>query len=216
MPKGSGPFSLLASTGLRIGTGQRSMDRSTACGGRSLTRCRKAAPVLADGMPCTICGCSSIGRARPRLWPRHGFETRHSLYFGCVLALRSRMTWCWRCGMCVAIDQAPCSETPRPTGRSRSGTAEVDLCRVRLDGRGHHSFKVGARVRIPHATPANRNPVELTLRGGNRPQRLGGAGTRDRMDLSGGVAQHPAEQPPCKRQAAGSNPVTSTNATSLR
>ena len=46
--------------------------------------------------------------------------------------------------------------------------------------------------------------------GGNRPQRLGGAGTRDRMDFSGGVAQHPEEQPPCKRQAAGSNPVTST------
>ena len=86
----------------------------------------------------TSCGCSSAGRARPRLWPGRGFETCHSLHFGCVLALRGRATWCWRCGMCVATDQAPCSETPRPTGRSRSGTAEVDLCRVRLDGRGHH------------------------------------------------------------------------------
>ena len=30
--------------------------------------------------------------------------------------------------------------------------------RVRLAGRGHHSFKVDTRVRIPHATPANRSP----------------------------------------------------------
>ena len=42
------------------------MDRNTACGGRSLTSCRRAAPVLAGGMPCTFCGCSSVGRARPR------------------------------------------------------------------------------------------------------------------------------------------------------
>ena len=98
-------------------------------------------------------------------------------------------------------EQPPCK---RQAARSNRRRGHHQTSRVRLDGPGHHSFKVGTRVRIPHAMPVNRNPVELTLRGGNRPQRLGGAGTRDRMDFSGGVAQHPVEQPPCKRQAAGS------------
>lgn len=188
------------------------MDRTAGDGGRSLTSCRKAASVLADGRPCNSCGCSSAGRARPRHGRGHEFETRHPLHFGCVLSLRCRATWCWRCGMCAALGQATCSETPHPTGCSRLGTAEVDFhrprsgagtaaslqaagrarssrcrghhpsSRVRLDGQGHHPFKVDTRVRTPHATPAQGTLVELTLRGGNRPQRLGGAGTRDRMD----------------------------------
>jgi hypothetical protein len=81
---------------------------------------------------------------------------------------------------------APCSETPHPTGCSRLGTAEVD----------------------------SRALVSLRSEGGNRPQRLGGAGTRDRMDFTGCVAQL-GEQPPCKRQVAGSNPATSTMFASL-
>ena len=56
----------------------------------------------------------------------HEFETRHPLHFGCVLSLRCRATWCWRCGMCATLGQATCSETPHPTGCSRLGTAEVD------------------------------------------------------------------------------------------
>jgi hypothetical protein len=127
IPKGSGPFSFLTSTGLRIGTGQRSMDRTTARGGRSLTSCRKAASVLADGMPCTFRGCSSVGRARPRHGRGHDFETRHPLHFGCVHALRGHATWCWWPGMCAVLGQITCSETPHPTGCSRLGTAEVDL-----------------------------------------------------------------------------------------
>ena len=84
-------------------------------------------------------------------------KTRHPLHFGCVLSLRCRATWCWRCGMCATLGQATCSETPHPTGCSRLGTAEVDICRprpqrssvgngthqtsrVRLDGSGHHSL----------------------------------------------------------------------------
>ena len=182
-------------------------------GGCSLTTCRKTTSVLADGLSCTFCGCSSAGRARPRHGRGHEFETRLPLHFGCVLSLRCRVTWCWRCGMCATLGQVTCSETPHPTGCSRLGTAEVDSfalvaqqaeqppckrqaarsnrrrghhqsSRVRLDGRGHHSFKVDTRVRIPHATPAKGTLVELTLRGGNRPQRLGGAGTRDRMDIA--------------------------------
>lgn len=128
IPKGSGPFSFLTSTGLCIGAGQRSMDRTTACGGRSLTSCRKAASVLADGMPCTFCGCSSVGRARPRHGRGHEFETRHPLHFGCVHALRDHATWCWWSGMCAVLGQITCSETPHPTGCSRLGTAEVEPC----------------------------------------------------------------------------------------
>ncbi len=169
------------------------MDRTTACGGRSLTSCRKAAPVLAGGVPCNFCGCSSVGRARPRHGRGHEFETRHPLHFGCAQALRGHATRCGWPGMCAVLGQTTCSETPRPTGRSRLGTAEVELVfsaplqprRVRLDGRGHHPFKVGTRVRIPHATPEQGTSVELTLRGGNRPQSLGGAGTRHRMDHVG-------------------------------
>lgn len=82
--------------------------------------------VLADGLSCTFCGCSSAGRARPRHGRGHEFETRHPLHFGCVLSLRCRVTWCWRCGMCATLGQATCSETPHPTGCSRLGTAEVD------------------------------------------------------------------------------------------
>lgn len=126
IPKGSGPFSFLTSTGLCIGAGQRSKDRTTARGGRSLTSCRKAASVLADGVPCTYCGCSSAGRARPRHGRGDEFETRHPLHFGCVHALRGHATWCWWPGMCAVLGQITCSETPHPTGCSRLGTAEVD------------------------------------------------------------------------------------------
>ena len=119
---------------------------------------RETTSVLADGSSCTFADVAQLAEHDHAM--RHGgrgheFETRHPLHFGCVLALRGHTTWCWWSGMCAVIGQFTCSETPRPTGRSRSGTAEVD-------------------------SPAL-------------------------------VAQQ-AEQPPCKRQAAGSNPVTSTNA----
>ena len=143
----------------------------------------------------------------------HEFETRHPLHFGCVLSLRCRATWCWRRGMCATqglshVQRDTTSDGMLAFGHSRSGSpspssiSRQSICRrrhhhtgrVRLDGRGHHSFKVDTRVRIPHATPAQGTLVELTLRGGNRPQRLGGAGTRDRMDTSlvNSVARVPA------------------------
>lgn len=56
----------------------------------------------------------------------HEFETRHPLHFGCVHALRGHATGCWWSGMCAVLGQTTCSETPRPTGRSRLGTAEVE------------------------------------------------------------------------------------------
>jgi hypothetical protein len=163
-----------------------------------------------------LCGCSSAGRARPRHGRGHEFEARHPLHFGCVFSLCGCVTWCWQCGMCEAVGQATCSETPHPTGCSRLGTAEVDslalvaqqaeqppckrqaarsnrrrghqtLSRVRLDGPGHHSFKVGTRVRIPHAMPEQGAFVELTLRGRKSTATIGRRGTRDRMDFPLGV-----------------------------
>ena len=145
-------------------------------------------PGTGRGFVLHFCGCSSAGRARPRHGRGHEFDSRHPLHFGCVHALRSAR-WCWRLGMCATLGQVTCSETPHPTGCSRLGTAEVDCihqtCRVRLAGRGHRAFIPGTRVRIPHATPVQRNPRRASrFEGGNRPQRLGGAGTRDRMECA--------------------------------
>jgi hypothetical protein len=71
---------------------------------------------------------------------------------------------------------------------------------------GFHSGYAGSNP--ARDTRSEKPSSSSRFEGGNRPQRLGDAGTRDRMDISGGVAQHPVEQPPCKRQAAGSNPST--------
>ena len=156
------------------------MDRTTARGGRSLTSCRKAASVLADGMPCNFCGCSSIGRARPR----HGLDTgsrpvirstsgvslhsaatRHGVGgAGCARPLirpraarhhirRDARVWAqpkWIHALVAQqAEQPPCKRQAARSIRRRGH----QTCRVRLDGPGHHSFKVGTRVRIPHAMP---------------------------------------------------------------
>lgn len=111
-------------------------------------------------------GCSSAGRARPR----HGQDmgSRPVIRSTSGVPVHSEAT---RQGVggpgcarpCIPGCQATCSETPRPTGRSRSGTAEVE-CRVRLDGPGHHPFKVGTRVRIPHAIPSTGTFADLARR----------------------------------------------------
>lgn len=161
------------------------------------------------------CGCSSVGRARPRHGRGHEFETRHSLqdcackrspfarrksvrrdghasgqtHFGCVHALRGHMTWCWWSGMCAVLGQTTCSETPHPTGCSRLGTAEVEVQEA---------------------------PVELTVQGWKSAATIGRRRNPSPDGSRGGVAQRSLEQLPCRRRAAGSNPVTSTNATTLR
>ena len=126
IPKGSGPFPFLTSTGLRVGADRRSMDRTTGDGGRSLTTCCGTTSVLADGLPRNFCGCSSAGRARPRHGRGHEFETRHPLHFGCVLSLRCRVTWCWRRGMCATqglshVQRDTTSDGMLAFGHSRSG-----------------------------------------------------------------------------------------------
>ena len=216
------------------------MDRIAARGGRSLTICRKAASVLADGMPCTFCGCSSAGRARRFQRRGHEFEPRHPLHFGCVHALRGHAfmvlvardvrdprpesraarhhirrdarVWAqpkWiHAFVAQQAEQPPCKRQAARSNRRRGAPPAMSRSSSWPRTPGFQSGYAGSNPARDART--TRSPVELTLRGGNRPQRLGGAGTRDRMDFSGGVAQHPEEQPPCKRQAAGSNPVTST------
>lgn len=103
--------------------------------------------------------------------------------------------------------QPPCK---RQAARSNRRRGHHQSSRVRLDGRGHHPFKVGTRVRIPHATPEQGTSVELTLRGWKPAATIGRRRNPSPDGSRGGVAQHPVEQPPCKRQATGSNPVTST------
>lgn len=157
------------------------MDRTTARGGRSLTSCRKAASVLADGMPCTFCGCSSAGRARPRHGRGHEFETRHPLHFGCVHSLRAtrhgvggpgcvrslarpraarhhirRDARVWAQPKWIHALVAQQAEQPpckRQAARSNRRRGHHQPCRVRLDGRGHRAFNPGTRVRIPYAMP---------------------------------------------------------------
>lgn len=200
---------------MRIGADPRSVDRTTGDGGRSLTTCCEATSVLADGLPRNFCGCTSVGRARPRheSWvigatssrlvirstsgvSFHSVVARHGVGgAGCARPLarpraarhhirRDARVWAQPKWISIALvaqqaEQPPCK---RQAARSNRRRGHHQSSRVRLDGRGHHSFKVDTRVRIPHATPAQGTLVKLTLRGGNRPQQLGGAGTRDRMD----------------------------------
>lgn len=187
-----------------------------------------------------LCGCSSAGRARPRHGRSHEFEARHPLHFGCVHALRCRATWCWRCGMCATqgrshVRRDTTSDGMLAFGHSRSGNthalvaqqAEQPPCKRQaarsIRRRGHHQT---CRVRLTGRTPlfqggnAGSNPardasqwnprrahasrVEIGRNDWAAPEPVTG------WLLIGGVAQVPVEQPPCKRQAAGSNPVTST------
>ena len=140
-------------------------------GGCSLTTCRKTTSVLADGLSCTFCGCSSVGRARPRHGRGHEFETRHPLHFGCVLSLRGRVTWCWRCGMCATqglshVQRDTTSDGMLAFGHSRSGGGYASS----LSAKRGTQLAAGRRPRadaraIPHATPEQGTHVELTLRG---------------------------------------------------
>lgn len=69
--------------------------------------------------------------------------------------------------------------------------------------------RAGAQPRWDFMDINNKPSSSSRFEGGNRPQRLGGTGTRHR-NLLGGVAQL-EEQLFCTQQVAGSMPVTSTN-----
>lgn len=145
-----------------------------------------------------LCGCSSVGRARPRHGRGHEFETRHPLHFGCVHALRGHATGCWWPGMCAALGQATCSETPHPTGCSRLGTAEVDF----------------QSRRVRPETPVQEALVELTLRGWKTAATIG----RRRNPSPDGLFASSTQRPECRPvwpEAAGS-PLPSTSITAVK
>jgi hypothetical protein len=155
----------------------------------------------------------------------------------------------------------PCK---RQVARSNRRRGHHQTCRVRLDGRGHRALASpllrrsirgrwvrSTRERVGRAAGAGRRPSakreqsrarrqnkkpssSSRFEGGNRPQRLGGAGTRDRMDfiwgcsstrgraaalqaagcrfaLAGAAGQDVAKQRAEGRARSASNPVTSTN-----
>ena len=102
----------------------------------------------------------------------------------------------------------PCK---RQVARSNRRRGHHQTCRVRLDGRGHRAFNPGTLGSNPARDASTRSPrrahasrVEIGRNDWAAPEPVTG------WISFGGVAQHSAEQPPCKRQAAGSNPVTST------
>ena len=168
------------------------MDRTTLRGGRSLTICRKAHSVLADAASCTFadvaqqaeCGHAMAEATSSRLVIRstsgvsmHFEATRHGVGGPeCARPLarsraarhhirRDARVWAqpkWIPALVAQqAEQPPCKRQAARSIRRRGH----QICRVRLDGRGHHSFKVGTRVRIPHATPQTRTLVALKLRG---------------------------------------------------
>ena len=92
-----------------------------------ITRCRTN-PALAAVRPAP-CGCSSVGRARPRHGRGHEFETRHPLHFGCAHALRCRATRCWRPGCARPwpghVQRDTTSDGTLARGHSRSGSPRL-------------------------------------------------------------------------------------------
>ena len=189
-----------------------------------------------------ICGCSSAGRARPRHGRGHEFEARHPLHFGCAHALRCRAIWCWRPGCARPwpghVQRDTASDGTLARGHSRSGfttasvaqLAEQPPCKwqvARSIRRRRHQidrsrssswprtpgFQSGYAGSTPARDARTGTLVELALRGWKSAATIGRRrnpcpdGSR-----GGGCSSISAEQPPCKRQVAGSTPVTSANA----
>lgn len=183
IPKGSGPFSFLTSTGLRIGADPRSVDRTPARGGRSLTTCCEATSVLAGGLPRNFCGCSSVGRARPRhaswwLGPRVRDSSSAPLRV-CPFTPLPR-------DMVLAVRDV---RDPRPEPRAarhhirRDARVWAQPKWISIAFVAQQAFSRWIRGFESHTRRQHKEPSSSSrFGGGNRPQRLGGAGTRDRMD----------------------------------
>ena len=132
---------------------------------------------------------NNLPQARRRYWPDGALQKRNSgcaaraaiRHFGCAYAPPPAKPKVRAGGMCTGSRPVCSEKTRRRSRRSRMDTAEVELqCRVRLAGPGHRSFvpeKRGFESRTRHQNPS---PADFTRQGVNRPQRLGGSGTRDR------------------------------------
>jgi hypothetical protein len=102
------------------------MDRTTGSGGCSLTSCRETTSVLADGSSRTFADVAQQEERDHAMVEATSSKLVIRSTSGVPLHSVAAARWCWRDGMCAAPGQATCSETPRPTGRSRLGTAEVE------------------------------------------------------------------------------------------
>jgi hypothetical protein len=167
----------------------------TVRGGRSLTRCRKATAVLADGSPCNF---ADVAQQEER-----GHATAEAA--SSRLAIRSTSGVSMHSAAashgvdgpgCARPGRAACSETPTSDGALAFGHSRSGLQTLSCSSRwprtpGFQSGDAGFESRTRRQD--NRKPSSSSrFEGGNRPQRLGGAGTRDRMDFVRGVARHAA------------------------
>ena len=140
-----------------------------------------------------------------RLWPSHVQRDTNVRRDARVWA---QPKWFFLALVAQQAEQPPCK---RQAARSSRRRGRHQTCRVRLTGRTP-LFQGGdagsnpardARTRSPRRAHASR--VEIGRNDRAAPEPVTG------WIFFGGVAQLSVEQPPCKRQAAGSNPVTSTN-----
>jgi hypothetical protein len=190
------------------------MDRSHRQRWCSLTICRKTTSVLADGPSCTFADVAQWEERGHAFGRGHEFETRHPLHFGCVHALRGHATWCWWSGMCAVqglshVQRDTTSDGMLAFGHSRSGVScSSSWPRTPLFQGGHAGSNPARDTSSRSLCRAHASRAETGRNDWAAPEPVTGW-------ILGGVAQYPVEQPPCKRQAAGSNPVTSTNATSF-
>lgn len=100
------------------------------------------------------------------------------------------LTWCWRCGMCAAIDQATCSETPHPTGCSRSGTAEVGSTPARVD----RFLDVAKWSKATACKAEGRKPASVRI-GSSSPGPVGAADKSSRLRPGGAAIRISHEAP---------------------
>ena len=107
---------------------------------------------------------------------------RSTIHLGCVLALRTARHGVG--GRDVRglssghVQRDTSSDGMLALGHSRSEFRSMSRS---SRGPGLRVFSPATRVRLPHAMPVQQKPSSSSrFDGGNRPQRLGGSGTRDR------------------------------------
>jgi hypothetical protein len=163
------------------------MDRTTGDGGRSLTSCRKATSVLADGSSCTFAdvaqqeerGHAMAEATSSRLVIRstsgvsmHSAAASHGVDGpGCARpwpshvqrdtnVRRDARVWAQPKWILLAL-VAQLEELPpckRQVARSNRRRGHHQTCRVRLDGRGHRAFNPGTLGSNPARDARTRSP----------------------------------------------------------
>jgi hypothetical protein len=96
-----------------------------------------------------FCGCSSVGRARPRQGRGHEFETRHPLHVGCVRA-KARV----RRRACAWPRSGPRAASGLVHRATRVWAQPTWIAMSRSSrGQGPRAFNSATRVRFPYEIP---------------------------------------------------------------